>query len=84
MCMSVYTMEQIVTKPSRSLTLRLQNKGGNSSQINQGAITIHAEETVAAKNAVEIIFRCSHLDNKDIFSKSVHIQYLATSYMFYI
>jgi len=73
-----------VTKQSRSLTLRLQNKGGNTSERNQGAITIHAEETVAAKNAVDIIFRCSHLDNKDIFSKSVHIQYLASSYMFYI
>lgn len=82
--MRVYIIEQIVTKQSRSLTIRLQNKGGNISQINQGAITIHAEETVAAKNAVDIIFRCSHLDNKDIFSKSVHIQYLASSYMFYI
>ncbi|RHN78821.1 putative C2 domain, von Willebrand factor, type A, copine, protein BONZAI [Medicago truncatula] len=64
------TLSEIVTKQSRSLTIRLQNKGGNISQINQGAITIHAEETVAAKNAVDIIFRCSHLDNKDIFSKS--------------
>lgn len=25
-----------------------------------------------------MIFRCSHLDNKDTFSKSVHIQYPAT------
>ncbi|GAU11574.1 hypothetical protein TSUD_345650 [Trifolium subterraneum] len=61
---------KIVTKPSRSLTLKLQNKRGNSGQRNQGAITIHAEESVAAKSAVEIIFRCSHLDNKDNFSKS--------------
>ncbi|XP_045796530.1 protein BONZAI 3-like isoform X1 [Trifolium pratense] len=64
------TLSEIVTKPSRSLTLKLQNKRGNSGQRNQGAITIHAEETVAARSAAEIIFRCSHLDNKDKFSKS--------------
>ncbi|XP_057719782.1 protein BONZAI 3-like [Arachis stenosperma] len=29
-----------------------------------------AEETVASKIAIEMILRCSHLDNKDIFSKS--------------
>jgi hypothetical protein len=68
-------MVQIVTKPSRSLTLKLQNTRGNSGQRNHGAITIHAEETVAARTGVEIIFRCSHLDNKDKFSKSVRIQY---------
>jgi len=63
-----------VTKPSRSLTVKLQNnKRGNSDQRKQGAITIHTEETVAARSAVEIIFRCSHLDNKDILSKSVNI-----------
>ncbi|XP_058752914.1 protein BONZAI 3-like [Vicia villosa] len=64
------TLSEIVTKPSRSLTLKLQIKSQNISQRNQGAITIHAEETVAARSAVEIIFRCSHLDNKDRFSKS--------------
>ncbi|XP_058740581.1 protein BONZAI 3-like [Vicia villosa] len=64
------TLSEIVTKPSKSLTLKLQNKSENHSQRNQGAITIHAEETIAAKSAVEIIFHCSHLDNKDRFSKS--------------
>ncbi|KAK2365108.1 Protein BONZAI 3 [Trifolium repens] len=64
------TLSEIVTKPSRSLTLKLQNTRGNSGQRNHGAITIHAEETVAARTGVEIIFRCSHLDNKDKFSKS--------------
>lgn len=38
---------------------------------NFGALTIHAEETIASRSAVEMIFRCSHLDNKDLFSKSV-------------
>jgi hypothetical protein len=77
-------MEQIVTKPSRSLTLRLQSNRENHVRRNLGTITIHAEETVASRSAVEIIFRCSRLDNKDIFSKSVHIQYPADIYMFHI
>ncbi|KAJ1417080.1 von Willebrand factor, type A [Sesbania bispinosa] len=64
------TLSEIVTKPSRSLTLRLQNKSGHGDIRNLGTITVHAEETVAARSAVEMTFRCSHLDNKDIFSKS--------------
>ncbi|XP_057745346.1 protein BONZAI 3-like [Arachis stenosperma] len=32
-----------------------------------------AEETVASKIAIEMILRCSHLDNKDIFSKSTEV-----------
>ncbi|XP_057439433.1 protein BONZAI 3 [Lotus japonicus] len=65
------TLSEIVTKQSRSVTLRLQNRTGRGGLIrNLGAITVHAEETAAAKSAVEMIFRCSHLDNKDVFSKS--------------
>jgi len=71
-------MEQIVTKPSRSLTLKLQSNRENHARRNLGTITIHAEETITSRSAVEIIFCCSRLDNKDIFSKSVHIQYPAT------
>ncbi|KAG5549329.1 hypothetical protein RHGRI_014621 [Rhododendron griersonianum] len=59
----------IVTKQSRSLTLKLHNKG-QTGLVNLGTITVHAEETIASRNAVEIAFRCSHLDNKDLFSKS--------------
>ncbi|XP_061348498.1 protein BONZAI 3-like [Gastrolobium bilobum] len=68
--MTSCTLSEIVTKPGRSLTLRLQNKRENGVIRNLGTITVHAEETVAARSAVEIIFRCSRLDNKDIFSKS--------------
>ncbi|WVY94325.1 hypothetical protein V8G54_033413 [Vigna mungo] len=56
---------KIVTKQSRSLTLRLQNKSGNGGLRNLGAITVHAEETVASKSVVEMVLRCSRLDNKD-------------------
>ena len=34
-------------------------------------VTVHAEETLATKHAVDLVFRCTHLDNKDSFSKSV-------------
>ncbi|TKY61444.1 BONZAI 3 [Spatholobus suberectus] len=68
--MASCTLSEVVTKPSRSLTLRLQNKSGRGGLRNLGAITIHAEETVASRSAVEMILRCSHLDNKDVFSKS--------------
>lgn len=84
MSLFVCTVEQIVTKPSRSLTLKLQSDKEDHVRRNLGIITIHAEETVASRSAVEIIFRCSHLDNKDILSKSVNIQYQAPSYPFYL
>ncbi|XP_058216509.1 protein BONZAI 3-like [Rhododendron vialii] len=63
-------LSEIVTKQSRSLTLKLHNKKGQAGLVNLGTITVHAEETIASRNAVEIAFRCSHLDNKDLFSKS--------------
>ena len=62
-----------MTKQSRRLTLRLQNKSGNGGLRNLGAITVHAEETVASRSVVEMVLRCSRLDNKDVFSKSVLI-----------
>lgn len=65
---------QIVTKQGQSLTLDLHNRNGNRGLKNLGKLTVHAEETVASRNAIEVIFRCSHLDNKDLFSKSVCTQ----------
>ncbi|KAI3979937.1 hypothetical protein MKX01_042591 [Papaver californicum] len=55
---------------SESLTLKLTMRNGQGGMRNQGTVTVHAEETVASKQAVEITFRCSKLDNKDLFSKS--------------
>lgn len=62
-------LSEIVTKPSRSMTLNLQDQRGHSG-LHSGTITIHAEETVASRVAVEMILRCSKLENKDTFSKS--------------
>ncbi|KAG6646481.1 hypothetical protein I3843_07G011300 [Carya illinoinensis] len=63
-------LSEIVTKQSRSLTLNLHGKSRHTGLRNLGVLTIHAEELVASRSAVEMILRCSYLDNKDLFSKS--------------
>ncbi|KAM1640345.1 hypothetical protein ACFX1X_010604 [Malus domestica] len=63
-------LSEIVTKQNRSLTLTLKGKNGLGGLRNFGTLTVHAEETIASTSAVEIKFRCAHLDNKDLFSKS--------------
>lgn len=57
-----------MTKQDRSVTLKLQKRPGMA---HFGSLMVHAEETVASKQAVELILRCTHLENKDTFSKSV-------------
>ncbi|MQM17258.1 hypothetical protein Taro_050228, partial [Colocasia esculenta] len=66
-------LSEIVTKHSRSLTVDLQDQNRLIGRKDLGSITIHAEETVASRTVVEISFRCSNLENKDIFSKSVRL-----------
>lgn len=83
-CERLFFQLQIVTKQSRSLTLNLHNKNGRGGLKNLGTLTVHAEETMASKSVVEIKFRCSHLENKDIFSKSVCIMKLTVSGYFYL
>ncbi|KAH9754576.1 protein BONZAI 3 [Citrus sinensis] len=63
-------LSEIVTKQNRTLTLKLHNNYGLRVSRNFGTLSVHAEETVASKSAVEIAFRCSHLQNVDLFSKS--------------
>ncbi|XP_062004902.1 protein BONZAI 3-like isoform X2 [Rosa rugosa] len=63
-------LSEIVTKQSRSLTLNLHSRSGRGGLRNFGTLTVHAEETMASKSVVEIKFRCSQLENKDLFSKS--------------
>ncbi|XP_027163140.1 protein BONZAI 3-like [Coffea eugenioides] len=62
-------LSEIVTKRNRTLTLNLHNRDGRGLK-SLGTLTVQAEETVASRNAVEMTFRCHHLDNKDLFSKS--------------
>ncbi|XP_077240578.1 protein BONZAI 3-like isoform X2 [Tasmannia lanceolata] len=63
-------LSEIVTKHSKSLTLNLHDRKGNRGMKNAGTLTVHAEETVSSRTVVEMIFRCSDLENKDLFSKS--------------
>ncbi|KAF1878152.1 hypothetical protein Lal_00002685 [Lupinus albus] len=64
------TLSEIVTKQSQRLTLKLQSKNGYNGSRNLGTLNVHAEETISSRNAVEMIFSCTTLDNKDIFSKT--------------
>ncbi|KMT13538.1 hypothetical protein BVRB_4g083170 isoform A [Beta vulgaris subsp. vulgaris] len=59
-------LSEIFTKRDKTLTKNLHNKNRK----NAGMLTVHAEETVASRNAAEIVFRCTSLDNKDWLSKS--------------
>lgn len=61
-------LSEIITKQNRSLALCL--KDGHGGSRNLGSLTVRAEERVASRSVIEIVLRCSHLDNKDVFSKS--------------
>ncbi|XP_047971155.1 protein BONZAI 3-like [Salvia hispanica] len=63
-------VSEIITKRDRSLTLNLRNTDGIRGSGNKGTLTVRADETVASRNAIELRFRCSALENKDTFSTS--------------
>ncbi|RWR94707.1 protein BONZAI 3 [Cinnamomum micranthum f. kanehirae] len=63
-------LSEIVTKHSKSLTLNLRERNEHRGMKNLGTFTIKSEETMASRTVVELVFRCSDLDNKDLFSKS--------------
>ncbi|KAF3536659.1 hypothetical protein F2Q69_00025243 [Brassica cretica] len=65
-------LSEIVTKSTRTITLELKRKEGFAarSQPHHGKLIIHAEECLASKITTEIVFRCSSLESKDLFSKS--------------
>lgn len=70
LCLSV----QIVTKSNRSLTLDLVYREESSGSIrlrNHGKLTVHAEECINSKTTTEMVLRCSDLEYKDLFSRSV-------------
>ncbi|XP_028791323.1 protein BONZAI 1 isoform X2 [Neltuma alba] len=65
-------LSEIITKSDRSLTLDLYKDDATRSthSENCGKLLVHAEECVSSKTTMEITFRCSDLENKDLFSKS--------------
>jgi hypothetical protein len=69
-----FLLAQVVTRPSRSLTLDLlfredPTMSGNPRHC--GQLIVHAEECISSKSTVEMVLRCSDLEHKDLFSKSV-------------
>ena len=65
---------QIVSKSDRSLTLVLVHREESIKSTrsqNLGELTVYAEELSSSKTAVEIVFSCSDLEYKDLFSRSV-------------
>ncbi|KAK1295519.1 Protein BONZAI 1 [Acorus calamus] len=63
------TLSEIITHPTRSLTLNLGSRHDGAKQ-KLGQLIVHAEESVSSKTTAEIVFRCSDLENKELFSKS--------------
>ncbi|KAK6153867.1 hypothetical protein DH2020_013506 [Rehmannia glutinosa] len=69
------TLSELVTKLNRTLTLDLAHEEGSiPAHIRKsGQLTIYAEESVASKTTAELMLRCSDLEAKDLFSKSVRV-----------
>ena len=70
----LFLLAQVVTRPSRSLTLDLlfredPTMSGNPRHC--GQLIVHAEECISSKTTMEMVLRCSDLEQKDLFSKSV-------------
>ncbi|KAG9150858.1 hypothetical protein Leryth_003004 [Lithospermum erythrorhizon] len=67
------TLAEIVTKPNRTLRLNLTHRGdssGSSHVHKLGQLTVYADQSNNSKITNELVFRCSHLEAKDVFSKS--------------
>jgi hypothetical protein len=65
---------QVITKLIRRLTLKLgvsQHNLPNPSKF--GELTVQAEESAGSKSIMEMVFRCSDLEIKDLLSMSVSI-----------
>ncbi|KAG5230412.1 hypothetical protein OIU76_022453 [Salix suchowensis] len=66
-------LSEVVTRPSRSLTLDLLYREDPTMSGNPrhcGQLIVHAEECISSKTLVEMVLRCSDLELKDLFSKS--------------
>ncbi|CAL0325256.1 unnamed protein product [Lupinus luteus] len=65
-------LSEIITKSDRSLTLDLHREDSMrpTNSLNYGKLSVHAEECVTSKTTIEMIFRCSDLEYRDLFSRS--------------
>lgn len=63
-------------KPSRTITLDLTHEvSAPAHSRKSGQLTVYAEESFASKTTTELVFRCSDLEGKDLFSKSVRVYF---------
>ena len=63
-----------MTKSDRSLSVDLVSREGSSRSNhprNHGKIIVHVEECISSKATTEMVLRCSDLEYKDLFSRSV-------------
>lgn len=64
-------LSEVVTKRNRLLTLKLGVSEHNLPTPSKfGELTVHAEESAGSKAIMEMVFRCSDLEIKDLLSKS--------------
>ncbi|KAL2347107.1 hypothetical protein Fmac_001107 [Flemingia macrophylla] len=65
-------LSQIITQPDQSLTIDLHTEDSIRSTLskNSGKLSVHAEECASSKTAVEMAFRCSDLEYKDLFTRN--------------
>ena len=65
---------QVVTKRDRLLTLKLGVSEHNLPNPRTfGDLTVQAEESAGSKAIMEMVFRCSDLEIKDLLTKSVRL-----------
>ncbi|KAL6899120.1 hypothetical protein ACP4OV_005778 [Aristida adscensionis] len=64
-------LSEVITKRNRLLTLKLGVSENNlQSPSKFGELTVQAEESAGSKAIMEMVFRCSDLEIKDLLSKS--------------
>ncbi|KAL3025533.1 hypothetical protein AAZX31_04G184100 [Glycine max] len=63
---------QIITQPDKSLTIDLytEDSVGSTLSKNCGKLMVHGEECISSKTAIEMVFRCSDLEYKYLFSRT--------------
>ena len=79
---------QIITQPDKSLTIDLytEDSVGSTLSKNCGKLMVHGEECISSKTAIEMVFRCSDSEYKDLFQLTTliiyYILYIFTRYFF--
>ncbi|KAJ4838399.1 Protein BONZAI 1 [Turnera subulata] len=66
-------LSEIVTKPTRSLTLDLLSREDTNRPAHPrqcGQLLVRADECISSKSTTEMILRCSDLEHRDLFSRS--------------